>query len=64
MQEKYYQSKVLNADNNDVFIWSVFLKPEYTNSGKEEVIGQVTSQKKEEDITIRDVGWYMELEQW
>ena len=39
-QEKFYKSKVDKADNNDVFVWSVFLKPE--------------------DITIRDVGWYMD----
>ena len=52
--------KVDKADNNDVFVWSVFLKPEYTNSGYEEVIGQVSAQENGEDITIRDVGWYMD----
>lgn len=59
-QEKFYKSKVDEADNNDVFAWSVFLKPEYTNSRYEEVIGQVTAQENGEDITIRDVGWYMD----
>ena len=59
-QEKFYKSKVDKADNNDVFVWSVFLKPEYTNSGYEEVIGQVSAQENGEDITIRDVGWYMD----
>ena len=59
-QEKFYKSKVEKADNNDVFIWSVFLKPEYTNSDYEEVIGQVSAQENGEDITIRDVGWYMD----
>ena len=59
-QEKFYKSKVDNADNNDVFGWSIFLKPEYTNSGKLEVIGQVTAQENGEDITIQDVGWYID----
>lgn len=59
-QEKFYKSKVDNANNSDVFGWSVFLKNEYTNSGKEEVIGQVTAQESGEDITIRDVGWYID----
>ena len=27
-QEKFYKYKVDNADNNDVFVWSVFLKAE------------------------------------
>ena len=30
------------------------------NSGYEEVIGQVSAQENGEDITIRDVGWYMD----
>ncbi len=59
-QEKFYKSKVEKAEDNDVFVWSIFLKPEYTRSGKEEVIGQVSSQESEEDITIRDVGWYID----
>jgi len=59
-QEKFYKSKVDKADNNDVFAWSIFLKPTYTKSGKEEVIGQVSAQEKGEDITIRDVGWYID----
>ena len=59
-QEKFYKSKVDKADNNDIFVWSVFLKPVYTNSGYEEVIGQVSAQENGEDITIRDVGWYMD----
>lgn len=59
-QETFYKSKVDKADNNDVFVWSVFLKPLYTNSGYEEVIGQVSAQENGEDITIRDVGWYMD----
>lgn len=58
-QEKFYKSKVFKADNNDVFVWSVFLKPEYTNNGCEEIIGQVSAQESGEDITIRDVGWYI-----
>ena len=59
-QEKFYKYKVDNANNNDVFGWSVFLKPEYTNSGNEEVIGQVTVQESGEDISIRDVGWFLD----
>ena len=58
-QEKFYKSKVLKADNNDVFVWSIFLKPEYTNNGYEEAIGQISAQESGKDITIRDVGWYM-----
>ncbi len=60
VQERFYKSKVDKADDNNVFIWSVFLKPEYTNSGYEEVIGQVSAQENGKDITIRDVGWYMD----
>ncbi len=60
IQEKFYKSKVDEADNNDVFVWSIFLKSKYTNSGKEEVIGQVSNQEKEEGTTIRDVGWYID----
>lgn len=59
-QEKFYKSKVEKSKNNDVFVWSIFLKPKYTNSGYEEVIGQVSAQESGEDITIRDVGWYMD----
>ena len=59
-QEKFYKYKVDSADNNDVFVWSVFLKAEYTNSSHEEVIGQVSAQENGEDITIRDVGWFID----
>ena len=60
VQEEFYKTKVDNANNDDVFGWSIFLKREYTNSGKEEVIGQITAQETENDITIRDVGWYID----
>ena len=60
VQKKFYESKVAKADNKDVFGWSVFLKPEFTNSGLEEVIGQVTAQESGEDLSIRDVGWYID----
>ena len=50
-QEKFYKSKVEKAGNSDNFVWSIFLKPEYTNSGYEEVIGQVSIQEK---------GWYID----
>ena len=59
-QEKFYKSKVEKANNTDVFGWSVFLKKQYTQNNKEEVIGQVTVQENGEDITIRDVGWYID----
>lgn len=59
-QEKFYKSKVDKAGNPDVFGWSVFLKKEYTDSNNEEVIGQVTAQENDDDITIRDVGWYID----
>ena len=60
VQEEYYRLKVEKADHDDVFGWSVFLKSEYTHSGKEEVIGQVTAQESGEDLEIRDVGWYID----
>ena len=60
VQEKFYQAKVDKAGNEDVFYWSIFLKPEYTNSGKEEVIGQVSAQEYGKDLSIRDVGWYLD----
>ena len=59
-QEKFYVSKVLQADDNNVFVWSIFLKAEFTKSGYEEVIGQISAQEYGEDITIRDVGWYID----
>lgn len=58
-QEKFYKSKVDKADNVDVFGWSIFLKKEYTDSYKEEIIGQVTAQENGKDLSIRDVGWYI-----
>lgn len=59
-QEKFYEYKVAKANDPDVFGWSIFLKPKYTNSGLEEVIGQVTAQENGEDLSIRDVGWYID----
>ena len=59
VQEKFYKSKVNKANNQDIFVWSIFLKPEYTNNGYEEAIGQISAQESGKDITIRDVGWYM-----
>lgn len=59
-QEKFYKKKVENANNNDVFIWSIFLKEEYTLSKKEEVIGQISFQENGTDITIRDAGWFID----
>lgn len=59
-QEKFYKSKVENAKKLDVFGWSVFLKKEYSNLNKEEIIGQVTAQENGDDLTIRDVGWYID----
>lgn len=59
-QSKFYESKVNKSDNIDVFGWSIFLKKEFTESNKEEVIGQVTAQENGNDITIRDVGWYID----
>lgn len=59
-QEKFYRSKVEKANNNDVFVWSIFLKPNYTISGKEEVIGQISAQENGNDIEIRDVGWFID----
>ena len=60
VQEKFYKSKVNKANNQDTFVWSIFLKPEYTVSGKEEVIGQVSTQENGNDIKVRDVGWFID----
>ena len=60
VQEKFYKSKVNKANNPDTFVWSIFLKPEYTVSGKEEVIGQVSAQENGNDIKVRDVGWFID----
>lgn len=60
IQEKFYKSKVDRASDSNIFGWSIFLKPEYAKSGKEEIIGQVTAQESGEDITVRDVGWYID----
>lgn len=59
-QEKFYKSKVSKAKQSDVFIWSVFLKSQYTISGKEEVIGQVSAGETGSDIKKRDVGWFID----
>ena len=59
IQEKFYKYKVCNANNGNVFCWSVFLKPDYSNSGKEEVIGQVTTVEKN-NMTTWDVGWFID----
>ncbi len=59
-QKKFYEFKVSKADDLDVFGWSIFLKAQFTNSGSEEVIGQVTAQENGEDLSIRDVGWYID----
>lgn len=53
-QEKFYKSKVDKSQKPDVFCWSIFLKE------TKEVIGQVSAQEKGEDITIRDVGWFID----
>ena len=60
IQEKFYKSKVDKANDSNIFGWSIFLKPEYAENGKEEIIGQVTAQENGEDITVRDVGWYID----
>ncbi len=60
-QEKFYKSKVAKAKQSDIFIWSIFLKSQYTISGKEEVIGQVSTEKtKEKDISTCNVGWFID----
>lgn len=59
-QKKFYKTKVEAANNPDTFMWSIFLKPAYTMSGKEEVIGQVSAQENGDDIKIRDVGWFID----
>lgn len=61
-QKKFYQMKVDCADNNDVFCWSIFIKKEFSNSGKEEVIGQISSPMLEDDNKFRDIGWYINPE--
>lgn len=63
-QEKFYKSKVEHAFDNDVFCWSVFLKKEYSLSGEEEVIGQISVNENGEDLEIRDIGWYIDPRYW
>ncbi len=58
--KKFYKSKVEKANDPDTFLWSVFLKPNYTKNGKEEVIGQVSAGKNGNDRKIRDVGWFID----
>lgn len=60
MQKQFYESKVEKINNGDVFIWSIFLKKEYTNSKKEEVIGQISCQESGKEVSIRDIGWYID----
>ena len=53
-KEKIWQYKKLaKAGNPDVFVWSVVLKD--TN----EVIGQVSAQESDKELSIRDVGWFI-----
>ena len=56
LQEDYYKEEMKNANNLDVFKWSVFIKE--TN----ECIGMVSCNKHNEinDPRIRDVGWYID----
>lgn len=55
-QEKYYKKKISKANNNDVFIWSVFLKDNNI------CIGQVSVQENSDssNVAIRDIGYYID----
>lgn len=59
-QKQFYESKVEKSNNSDVFIWSIFLKKDHTNSKKEEVIGQISCQESNKEISVRDIGWYID----
>lgn len=56
IQEKFYQSDMMHANDLDVFKWSVFLK----ETG--ECIGRVSCQDGEDpnNKSVRDVGWYFD----
>ena len=60
VQEKFYQMKVDNASLDNTFCWSIFLKGDYSNSGDEEVIGQISSPVIDNDESFRDIGWYLD----
>lgn len=59
-QEKFYQMKVDNAALDNTFCWSIFLKGDYSNSGSEEVIGQISSPVIDNDEAYRDIGWFID----
>ncbi len=53
-QEEFYKKNMKSAYNKDVFIWSIFLK----ENG--ECIGRISCQESGLDLSIRDVGWYID----
>lgn len=59
-QEKFYQMKVEKASLDNTFCWSIFLKGDYSNSGSEEVIGQISSPVIDNDEAYRDIGWFID----
>ena len=52
--------KVDNASLDNTFCWSIFLKGDYSNSGSEEVIGQISSPIIDNDEAYRDIGWFID----
>lgn len=58
-QELPWQLKKLSrANDNDVFQWSIIKKD--TN----ECIGQISVQEKDEDKSVRDIGWFINPKEW
>ena len=54
-EKKWQYKKLEEASNNDIFRWTIELKD--TN----EIIGQISVQESsEENISIRDIGWFIE----
>lgn len=52
-EKKWQYMKLDHANDTDVFQWSIILKD--TN----ECIGQISVQEKDDDKSIRDIGWFI-----
>ncbi len=52
-EKKWQYKKLEKANDLDVFQWSIILKE------KNECIGQISIQENGEDLSIRDIGWFI-----
>lgn len=53
LEKKFQYKKLEHAKDCDIFIWSIIKKD--TN----ECIGQISVQEGSEDLTVRDIGWFI-----